>query len=333
MERIVHFENLREAFLRAVRGKAMKGEAQRFRANLDEELDKIRRALADGSYDFARYRFFTIYDPKQRLICAAPFAERVAFHAMMRICHPVFDNYQIYDSYASRKDKGVYKALERASCFSRRYKWFAKLDVCKYFDSIDHGVLMGQLAALFKDKLLLQHFRRLLDSYHTASGKGLPIGNLPSQYFANHYLATADHYAKEQLRLPGLIRYMDDILLFGNDKDALLCAVHAYREYVGRELRLDFHPVVLNRTESGIPFLGYVVYPYKLRLNGRSRRRFGHKMQQLQQQMNDGMMGEDVFAAHATALLAFVEKADVRAFRHSLSCRQGWVSMEQAPTA
>ena len=214
MPRIASLENLHEAFLRAARGKACKRAVIDFRSRLDEHLKEMSRQLLDGTFQFGRYHFFTVCDPKRRTICAASFPERVAFHAMMRICHPVFDDFQIYDSYASRIGKGTYKALERARHFSRCYQWFAKLDVCKYFDSISHEVLLGQLCRLIKDSQLLLYFRDLLATYEVEEGRGLPIGNLTSQYFANHYLAVADHYAKEQLKVPAMVRYMDDLLLF-----------------------------------------------------------------------------------------------------------------------
>ena len=332
MERIVHPENLREAFLRAARGKSEKKEVVRFRENLDAELDSIAQRLISGEYRFDSYRFFTIYDPKKRRICAAPFADRVTFHAMMRICHPVFDNYQIFDSYASRKGKGQYQALERARQFAGKYRWFAKLDVCSFFDSIDHGVMLSQLASLFKDKLLLSHFQTLLDSYHTVKGKGLPIGNLTSQYFANHYMAVADHYAKEQLGVKGLVRYMDDVIFFGNDKQQLLGQVSRYTTFVSQELRMDMHPMILNRTECGIPFLGYVVYKYKLRLNIRSCRRYKKKVLELSTKLLNDEIKETEFLTRMTALTSFVCKADSNSFRKKVYNQKQVSSTEQALT-
>ena len=332
MERIVHPENLREAFLRAARGKTEKKEVRRFRENLDAELDGIARRLMSGEYQFDSYHFFTIYDPKKRQICAAPFADRVTFHAMMRICHPVFDNFQIFDSYASRKAKGQYQALERARQFARKYRWFAKLDVCSFFDSINHGVMMQQLASLFKDKLLLMHFQTLLDSYHATPGTGLPIGNLTSQYFANHYMAVADHYAKEQLGVKGMVRYMDDVIFFGNDKRLLLEQVSRYTAFVRQKLLMDLHPMVLNRTGCGVPFLGYVVYRYKLRLNERSIRRYKHKVSDLSVELQSGILGEKEFLFRMSALTAFVRKADCRSFRQKVYSQEKVFSIEQALT-
>ena len=246
MPRIASLDNLHEAFLRAARGKQGKMAVAGFRSQLDQNLLAMQQQLLDGTFRFGRYHFFVVHDPKRRVICAASFPERVAFHAMMRICHPVLDSYQVFDSYASRLGKGTYKALERAQQFARRYEWFAKIDVCKYFDSISHDVLLAQLARLFKDPQLLIYFRDLLDTYQASEGRGLPIGNLTSQYFANHYLAVADHYLKEQLRVPAMVRYMDDVLLLADDHRELMGWVEDYSGLLHHHLLLDVHPPVVN---------------------------------------------------------------------------------------
>ena len=323
MERIASMDNLHEAFLRASRGKAQSAAVRLFRQHLDSNLLQMSSQLLDGTYRFGTARYFTIYDPKKRTICAASFTDRVAFHAMMRICHPVFDNYQIYDSYASRKDKGTYKALERACEMSRRYAWFVKLDVCKYFDSIDHEVLVGQLCHLFKDRQLLLYFRSLIDGYNVTSGQGLPIGNLTSQYFANHYLAQADHYAKETLGVKGYVRYMDDMALYDNDKSHLLEVTERYVAYMEQVLKVQLHPIVLNRTAMGLPFLGYVVYPGHLRLNGRSRTRFRSKMTQLTHDLQSDHITQREYAMRATCLNAFVRKADCTDYLYHISTHDG----------
>ena len=113
------------------------------------------------------------------------------------------------------------------------------------------------LARLFKDKLLLNYFDALIDSYEASEGRGLPIGNLTSQYFANHYMAVADHYAKERLRQPAMVRYMDDVVFWGNDKDKLKQQALDYYDYVEQTLLLKMHPFSLNRTDKGLSFLGY----------------------------------------------------------------------------
>lgn len=128
------------------------------------------------------YHYFKVFDPKERSICAAAFNERVLHHALMNVCHPIFERAQIFDSYASRIGKGTYAALDRASHFTKRYKWFLKLDFKKYFDSIQHGVVKSQLQRLFKDQELLNIFNSIIDTYEVAPSQGVPIGNLTSQY-------------------------------------------------------------------------------------------------------------------------------------------------------
>ena len=318
MPRIAETENLREAFLRAARGKSGKREVLKFRDRLDDNLEQIRNQLLDGTYQFGDYHFFTIYDPKKRIICAAPFRQRVVFHAMMRICDPVFDDFQIYDSYASRIGKGTYKALERTQYFCKRYRWFAKLDVCKYFDSIDHKVMLQQLSRLFKDRQLLLYFQELLASYETSPSCGLPIGNLTSQYFANHYLSLADHLAKEEIRMPATVRYMDDMLFFSNDVCQLKDDLGKLSDWIAEHLRLTLHPIIMNKVQFGIPFLGYVVYAGGMRLNHRSIRRFRRKVSDMDKYYWLNMMPEREIASRSSCLFAFVDKAHADALKRKL---------------
>ena len=314
MPLIADMENLREAFLLAVKGKSLRPETIRFRSQLDEELLSLHHQLLDGSYCPPSYRRFTVWDPKQRTICAAPFGERVVQHAMMRVCHHLFDAFQMSHSFASRPGLGTYKAIEHAQHCSRRNKWFLKMDVTKYFDSIDHQVLFSQLSRMVKDKLLLHYWQQLLDGYNTSPGKGLPIGNLTSQYWANHYLAAADHRAKEQFRFGDMTRYMDDVVLWGNDRHELLRQGHVYEEMLGEMLRLTLHPFCLNKTECGMPFLGYVVYPDRLRLNQRSRHRYRRRAALLERLAEGDVITQAQCRVSIEAMLAFVRKADSNAF-------------------
>ena len=318
MPEIIRFDTLCEAFLRASKGKQDKAAVKHFREHLDERIEMISRQLSEGSFSFSRYHFFTIYDPKKRTICAAPFDARVVFHAVVKVCDPVFERYQVYDSYACRRGKGTYKALERAMLFSRRYSWFAKLDVRKFFDSVDHEVLLQALARLFKDRELLHVLAQIVHSYSASPGKGLPMGNLTSQYFANHYMALADHYVKDQLKVKGMVRYMDDILMFDDDKERLLCIVEEYTKMLRDVLRLELHPTIVNKTHFGIPFLGYVVHPYKLRLNERSLTRFVKKTEQFESLWSEGDMDEEECRVRMQCMLAFADKADVKALRSRL---------------
>ncbi len=261
IEKIAEPDNLRLAFWKARKAKEGKIEVAQFRMHLDKNLLSIREELLSGKLKVGNYHYFTIFDPKERLICAASFKERVLHHAIMNICHANFEKYQISGSYASRPGKGTYAALERAAVFQKKYKWFLKLDVRKYFDTIDHRILKRMLAKRFKDIALLNVFSNIIDSYQTSNGKGLPIGNLTSQYFANHYLALADHYIKEKLQALAYVRYMDDMVMWSDDKNTLLKIGNDFQSFIQSELQLSLKPVCLNTTDKGLPFLDYLLYP------------------------------------------------------------------------
>ncbi len=324
MTRILHFDNLYEAYARARRGKRQNMSVIRFGDNLDEEISSIAEDLKMGRYEFGDYFYFTVYDPKKRTICAAPFRDRVTMHAMMRICHPVFDNYQIAGSYASRIGKGSYKAIgDLKAKMKNGNMWFLKMDVVHYFDSINHDVLMRQLKSLFKDPLLLSLFERLIRGYHTSEGSGLPIGNLTSQYFANHYLSEADHYLKDRLRVKHVFRYMDDIIVLHNDKYCLLDIERKYRNFLGKQLRLQLHEPIINQCRFGVPFLGYIVYPDKLRINQRSRRRFKRELTDLMMLFRMNMITEEKYRERLTAVYAFVNHADTKNFKRKILDKLG----------
>ena len=233
-------------------------------------------------------------------------------------------SFVVFDSYASRIGRGTYKALERLQRKMRGREWFLKLDVCHYFDSIHHEVMLGQLHSLFKDQQLMAYFEQLIHGYHTtAPDRGLPIGNLTSQYFANHYLAVADHYVREQLHAPFAMRYMDDVLLLHQEPRQLLRTADAYRHYVEQKLRLRLHPAVMNRCRFGIPFLGYVVYGRSLRLNQRSRRRLACRLAGLTADLCSGRIGEGACRERMQALYAFAGHADLTALKRHIIDRQG----------
>ena len=215
MERVLDRETLREAFARASRGKRTKRDAAAFGMRLDENLAELARDLAEGTYTVGPYHQFTIFDPKERLITAPCFRDRVLHHAVTLVCEPVFERFLIADTFACRRGKGREAAVERARHFARRYPWFLKLDIRKYFNSIDHEVLLGRLARKFKDRRLLDLFGRIIASYEVAPGRGVPIGSLTSQHFANFYLGGLDRFVKEGLRAGGYVRYMDDFVVWG----------------------------------------------------------------------------------------------------------------------
>ena len=314
IERIADKENLLEAFYKAQRGKQGKDEVCAYRASLWENIDELQQQIQMTDVHVGNYRTFTIHDPKTREIYATDFSEHVLHHAIMNVCHPYFERHFIYDTYATRPNKGVYKALERARKACVRYDYVVKLDVRKYFDNISHVILKKQLGRIFKDECLMVIFGKIIDSHEVTPGKGLPIGNLTSQYLANFYLSSLDHYVKENLHIPIYVRYMDDMLLLSNSLEGLKNAVDNIRQYL-LSLQLVLKPVVLGRTDCGVSFLGYKLFPHKILLNKASKQRFKNKMKNYSANFNKQIWTERQYKEHIVPLLSFASKAYTKNIR------------------
>ncbi|MCL2414958.1 MAG: reverse transcriptase domain-containing protein [Bacteroidales bacterium] len=317
IEKIADLDNLYLAYYKTNKGKQTKKEALDYRQNLQSQIVLLREQILSGNISTGNYHYFKIYDPKERLICAASFPERVLHHAIMNICHPFFEKTLIFDTYATRIDKGIYKALEKAKKAMHNYQYVAKLDFRKYFDSIPHEILRQKLATKFKDKQLLALFDKIIDSYCVTKGFGVPIGNLTSQYFANFYLSEYDHFIKEKLKIKIYLRYMDDMLLFSNNKEELkqqLIAIYQQAE----NLQLTLKPVVLNKTQQGISFLGYKLYPHKILLNRTSKLRFKTKFGTYQNCLNKTIWDDKTYQQHIMPLLSFVQHAYTKRLRKEI---------------
>ena len=308
LEQIAAPENLREAFLRAARGKAHSAEVIAFRARLDTELAALREELLAGTVEVGRFTAFTIFEPKERRIHAPCFRERVLHHALVGRCEADFERWLIDDSYACRRGKGREAALRRAEHYAARHEWFLKLDVAKYFDSIPHAVLLAAVERRFRDRRVVALWRRIVEAYETAPGRGLPIGALTSQHLANFYLGTMDRLAKERLRVAGYVRYMDDMALWGEREQLREArrAMDAGLAELGLKLKGNWH---LQPTARGMDFLGYRVGPRGSRLNRRSRRRFLRRWRGIEAARETGGIGEVQAQRRVVALAAFVRAA------------------------
>ncbi len=305
------YDNLCLAFWKAAKGKHDRQDVAAFRSDFSGNMQKLRDDLLNHDPDIGHYRFFQVRDPKPRSICAASFPERVLHHAIMNICEPVLEFFAIHDSYACRKGKGTHQAIAGAQKFARGYEWYLKLDVRKYFDSIDHEIMLRELSKRFKDEDLLLLFQKLFDTYHTAPGKGMPIGNLISQHLANFYLSRFDRWLKEVRQVGGYLRYMDDMLIFGQDKSPLKAELVEIRLFLKQELGLELKPnVQLNRCQRGIPFLGFRIFPYCIRLSPASRRRFQRKFRRYERKWIDGEWTEKELDDHVRPLIEFTKAAD-----------------------
>lgn len=305
-DQILDRENLLLAYAKASRGKCLRRERIEFGENLEANIMALARGLRELSYPVGNYSRFTIHDPKEREICAAPFPERVLHHALMNVCGPHFERCMIFDSYASRKGKGQMRAVRRAQEFAGRNAWFLKCDIRKFFDSIPHGLLLAKLESKIKDPFVLAWFARLIGTYEKSPGRGLPIGNLTSQYFANLYLDGMDRLASPY------VRYMDDFVFWGNDKDLLLSLRERVETFANVELGLELkqRPFV-NRTRIGMDFLGFRVFPDRIALSRVSARRYITRVRGIVRHSAD----EKSAQMRLTSMTAFVAQADSHPWR------------------
>jgi RNA-directed DNA polymerase len=314
-EAILDRDNFRLAYSKVIAGKRNQDDSRRFADRLEDNIVRLVRQAADGSFPVGRFHQFVIHDPKRRVITAPCFEERVLHHAIMNVCDPVFDRWLIHDTYACRVGRGREAAVLRAAHFARSKPFYLKLDVRKYFDSICHPHLLGGLEGLFKDSWLLELFCRILAGYRGDIGRGLPIGSLTSQHFANFYLGKFDRYVKESLRVKAYVRYMDDMVIWADSRRQLRLIRDGCQQYLSRELSLELKPAVLNRTSHGMDFLGCRLYDTHTLLNRRSRVRFRRAFVQLERDYLDGRIGELELQQRATSMFAFTRAAGVTSWR------------------
>ena len=275
---ITSFENLYLASRKARKGKRLKNNVITFEKNIEDELFRLQEELIAKTYTPGRYREFTIYERKPRKISAAPYRDRVVHHALCNIVEPIFEKSFIFDSYACRKDKGTHKAVDRFTEFCRKNRYVLKADIKKYFPSIDHEILFEKIQRKIKCKDTLWLLKTIIDGsnkqdevidYFTGDAlltpfsrkRGIPIGNLTSQFFANIYLNDLDHYLKENLKCRYYIRYVDDITVFENDKKRLWEIKACVEEFLEKD-RIKLHPkkTYVASVSTGIDHLGYRVF-------------------------------------------------------------------------
>ena len=281
---ITSWENLMEAARAAARAKRKRPDVARFLHELEPNLCELQRELEEGSYRPGGYRTFWINDPKPRQISAAPFRDRVVHHALIRVLEPVFEPRFTAHSFASRKGFGQHRALRLARGACRQYRYVLKCDIRKYFPSIDHAILMDLIARTIKCSKTLELAGLIIDGsnrqeevLHYFPGdslftpferrRGLPIGNQTSQFFANVYLNPLDHFVMRELR-PGLyLRYVDDFVLFGQDKRELGLMAQRIRAFL-EGLRLSPHErkFRIYRCDEGLTLLGWRFAPGQVRL-------------------------------------------------------------------
>lgn len=310
LEDIASFMGLCRAARRAARGHRDRRSVSEFLLNLEPEALRLKRALLSEAYHPGPYHRFYIRDPKPRVIQAAPFRDRVVQHALCAALEPHLERRSIHDNYACRVGKGTHAALDRAQRFCRRWPWYLKLDVERFFESLDHEVLRSLLSRLLDDPRVTRLSALFLTSAHTAQGRGLPIGNLTSQHYANLYLSELDHHIKGALRVKGYLRYMDDFVLFGDTKADLKALKVEIARFLSERLKLQLREDAtrLAPVRIGLPFLGFRLWPHLTRLDGARVRRLSRKLKALERADPDALATQ----RGAESALAWAARAQIK---------------------
>jgi retron-type reverse transcriptase len=242
-------------------------DVQEFSLHLEDNIIDLHDTLQNRTYRHGGYQQFIVHDPKRRVIHKASVRDRLVHHAVIRVIEPVFDRHFIFDSWSCRKGKGTHAAVDRLQALAwslsrndTRTVWALKLDIRKYFASVDQAVLIGLIRKRIDDDRLIVLLENIIGSFPA----GFPLGNLTSQLFANVYLNELDQFAKHELRPPAYVRYCDDFILLHNDRPQLIAWLGLIKRFLSDRLHLIVHPdkIVLQPYHRGIDFLGYVNFPH-----------------------------------------------------------------------
>lgn len=320
---IYDFANLERAYKKARRCKRYRNEVLRYSQNLEENLINLQNHLIWHSYKQGTYRTFYVYEPKKRLISALPFADRVAQHAINNVLEPLIDKRFYFHSYACRKNKGMHKASEVLTkwlyneTYSGKSLYAIKADIHHYFQSIDHRRLKETIRQIIKDAETLSLLDTIIDS-GGADGKGIPVGNLTSQLFANLYLDRLDKYIKETLHVRYYIRYMDDFIILSPDKAYLRELLRQIEEFLASELGLLLNPktTILN-CKNGVDFCGYRHFTDHKKVRKTSIRR----MKRTIRAYRKGVISEERFAKALQSWLGHIQHADTYLLREGMFAR------------
>jgi len=279
---IISEENLLSAWKEFRLGKGSRRDTQEFERDLMRNIFKLHKRLESKTYKHFKYSVFKISDTKPRIIHKAIVNDRLLHHAVHRALYPYFDKRFIFDSYSCRVGKGSHAALDRFQKFffkesknNTRTCWVLKCDIKKFFSSIDHRLLIRMLAKHISDKDIIWLLSKVIGSFKTQEGKGLPLGNLTSQLFANIYMDRFDKYVKHTLKVKYYIRYADDFVFISKDKRYLLDLLPKISSFVDKELLLKLHEnkIIIKTVASGVDFLGWVHFPDHRILRTSTKRR------------------------------------------------------------
>ncbi len=322
------YDNLLLAFKKARKGKTLRPEVIEFERNLNENLLQLRMELLFHAYRPEPLKSFLIRDPKTRIINKSAFRDRVVHHALCNIIEPLFEKRFIYDSYANRKGKGTLAALKRFDEFKRKVShnnkracFVLKADIKHYFEEVSHHHLLSILKMRILDKDIIRLIQIILSNFQSKEkSKGMPLGNLTSQFFANVYLHELDFFVKQRLNVKYYLRYVDDFVLLHTSKEKLEEYKLKLQEFLQTKLVLQLHPQKsrIIPLYCGIGFLGMRIFFYHRLLQKKNIFSFWRKWKILQKKYWLKEVLYDAIYDFIEGWIAYAKLADTYGLRQKL---------------
>ncbi len=322
---IHNYENLLNAWQNAKKGKTKRRYIKRFQRNLKDNLLKLQKELANQTYQPCDLKTFILRDPKTRKISKSAFRDRVVHHSLCLLIVPIFEKEFIYDSHANQIGKGTLKAIERFDEFKRivsknntRECYLLKADIKHYFEEIDHEILIEIIRRKIKDEKVIWLIEKILSANNKE--KGMPLGNLTSQFFANLYLNDLDQYVKHGLKAKYYIRYVDDFVILHESKEQLAKWKEEINVFLREKLKIELHPSKSNvlKLSSGINFLGFrIFYHYKL-IRKSNLKNFERKFNNLRILFDEEVIGREKALESLEGWLAYCSHANTYKYRKHL---------------
>ncbi len=264
--------NLEIAYKKARKNKTKKSYVIKFKKNLKDNLLQLRMELLLLAYKPKPLKTFIIRDPKTRKISKSDFRDRIIHHALVNILELFFDKSFIFDSYANRKGKGTLKAIQRFDFFKRKISknndiivHTLKADIKHYFENVNHEILLGIIGRKTKDEKVILLIKQILNNFNSEiKGKGMPLGNLTSQFFANVYLNELDQFIKHKLKIKYYLRYVDDFVILHASKEKIERIKNTINYFLRTNLKLELHhgKSKIKKLNQGIQFLGFRIFYY-----------------------------------------------------------------------
>lgn len=345
-EQITSLENLFLSWDKFKKDKQKKKDVLAFEWNLESNILNLYRDLKYHRYRHGVYTSFYIHDPKQRKIHKAIVRDRVLHHAVFRILNPIFEPAFISHSFSCRIGKGTHKGINalkkmlvKVSNDGRRPCFALKCDIKKFFGSVDHGILFGIVKKQIKDAKALWLIEEIISSFgrdnsrvlrqaqdsRESSQRGLPIGNLTSQLFANIYLNEFDYFIKHQLKIKNYVRFTDDFVIVLPDKESLLILIPKIKRFLAKKLKLKVHPdkILIRKYNQGVDFLGYVLFPYYRFLRTKTKRGIFRKLKKRVFEYRTGVISKEILEQSFNSYFGVLSHADTYELQEDLK-NQFW---------